>query len=209
MTVAYDLHVHTDASACSASAPADIVDAAVAAGLDGIAITDHDTMANVEVVAAAAPPSLEVIPGVEVSTTAGHILALDVDRCPTGDTPTDVIDDIHEQGGFAVPAHPFDRFRRNGHESIDPYVDHCDAVEVINSRCLLGRDNDKASHVAHDHGLAVTGGSDAHFPFELGRAYTIADEPLRDALAAGTTDAVGTGRYLTGHVATKLLKLAP
>lgn len=205
MTMKVDLHIHTDASQCSTASPASIVEAALSVGLDGIAITDHDTMVNVEAVEDLAPPALEVIAGVEVSTPAGHLLALGVEACPSEETVEAIITDIHDQGGLVIGAHPFDRFRRNGRETMTKYLAQCDAVEGVNSRCLLARDNYRARITAKQHGLPITGGSDAHFPFEIGRAYTVTEGPVLEAIREGTSTAVGHGRYLTGHAATKLL----
>lgn len=78
-----DLHLHSSASDGTLR-PAELVAAAAAAGLDVIALTDHDTVAGVEEAQGAARAlSIEVIPGVEVSTSyAGvdlHILAYFVD----------------------------------------------------------------------------------------------------------------------------------
>lgn len=64
-----DLHTHTTASDGTAS-PAELVAAAVDAGLSAVAVTDHDvTFGAAEAVAAAAASGapIEVVPGVEVS----------------------------------------------------------------------------------------------------------------------------------------------
>ena len=65
---AVDLHVHTpgsqDAHDADYGTPADIVAAAVAAGIDAIAVTDHNTAAWCDAVAdAAADANLIVLPG--------------------------------------------------------------------------------------------------------------------------------------------------
>jgi len=78
-----DLHIHSTASDGTAT-PEEVVEAALAGGLDVIALTDHDTTAGVSRArAAAAGRSLEVITGVEVSTTTNgfelHILGYFVD----------------------------------------------------------------------------------------------------------------------------------
>ncbi len=75
-----DLHVHTPRSACyadkSASA-AEIVCAALNAGLDAVAVTDHhDYRGALDVGKAAEGSGLIVLPGVEVTTSQGHFLAL-------------------------------------------------------------------------------------------------------------------------------------
>lgn len=67
-----DLHTHSNVSD-GAFPPADVVRAAHAAGLDGIALTDHDSMAGVpEASAAAEPLGLTVIGGCEVSAVLEH-----------------------------------------------------------------------------------------------------------------------------------------
>lgn len=77
-----DLHLHSDASD-GAMAPAAVVDAAVAGGLDLIALADHDTVAGVAPASEAATGRLHVLPAIEVSTTHGpadlHILGYNVD----------------------------------------------------------------------------------------------------------------------------------
>ncbi|GIQ63098.1 phosphatase [Paenibacillus cisolokensis] len=74
-----DLHIHTTASD-GLHAPADIVRMAKEAGLAAIAVTDHDTMAGTEeAVEAGRRFGVEVVPGVEISTSAEgidvHVLA--------------------------------------------------------------------------------------------------------------------------------------
>jgi hypothetical protein len=81
--VSFDLHVHSNRSD-GAFSPSEVVRRAVQAGLEGIALTDHDTMAGyAEARAAGEGLGLEVIPGCEVSTTQNggpvHLLALFVD----------------------------------------------------------------------------------------------------------------------------------
>jgi predicted metal-dependent phosphoesterase TrpH len=61
-----DLHAHSSASDGTDS-PAELVRAAAAAGLDVVAITDHDTTAGWDEAFAACPPGLTVVPGVEFS----------------------------------------------------------------------------------------------------------------------------------------------
>jgi 3',5'-nucleoside bisphosphate phosphatase len=61
-----DLHAHSTASDGTDS-PRDLVAAAVAADLDVVAITDHDTTAGWAEAFAARPPGLTIVPGVEFS----------------------------------------------------------------------------------------------------------------------------------------------
>ncbi|ELZ05285.1 PHP-associated domain-containing protein [Natrialba asiatica] len=202
----YDLQVHTDASPCSSTPPERVATAAADAGLDGIAVTDHDTLANVDAVRDATPESVDVISGVEVTTTEGHLLALDVTEPPPQADPLTVVDHVHEQGGIAILSHPFDSMRQSYEMNLDALAEAIDGVEAVNSRCVRRRFNERAAAFAADHVLPATGGSDAHFSMEVGRAYTRVegDGSLADAVHDGRVQPVGRGRYFSGHVATKV-----
>jgi predicted metal-dependent phosphoesterase TrpH len=73
-----DMHTHSNASD-GTSPPAEVMRRAAAAGLDLIALTDHDTVAGHAEAAAALPPGLSLVPGMEMSTlrdgTSVHVLA--------------------------------------------------------------------------------------------------------------------------------------
>ena len=97
-----DLHVHTSASPDGRSSLEAVARAARAAGLDAVAITDHDLCTPV-------PASLEgvlLIPGCEVSTRAGHITGLFLDRPLPLEAlgrlpaPEDAVAAIHQAGDF-------------------------------------------------------------------------------------------------------------
>lgn len=79
----YDLHTHTTASDGLLS-PAESVELAFRQGLDGMAVTDHDTAAGAgEAARAGKELGFEVIPGVEISTIGYgedvHVLGLWID----------------------------------------------------------------------------------------------------------------------------------
>jgi predicted metal-dependent phosphoesterase TrpH len=83
-----DLHTH---STCSDGAlkPADLVAAAAAAGVEVLALTDHDTVAGLETAAAhAARLGLRLVPGVEISAAwrsqGIHVLGLWIDPADGG-----------------------------------------------------------------------------------------------------------------------------
>jgi 3',5'-nucleoside bisphosphate phosphatase len=64
--VRIDLHVHSNASD-GTDPPAEVARRAAAAGLDVVALTDHDTMAGIAAAVAALPPGLTLVPGLELS----------------------------------------------------------------------------------------------------------------------------------------------
>lgn len=83
MTVIYDLHSHSSASDGTQS-PAALVTAARAAGVDVLALTDHDTIAGLDEAGhAAREAGLRLIPGIELSCTwerkTLHVLGLNID----------------------------------------------------------------------------------------------------------------------------------
>src|SRR6266542_1593846 len=73
-----DLHTHTGLDDSSPRmVPEDIIQAAANAGVQVLAVTDHgSTEACGATATAAADIGVTVVPGIEVSTTSGHILAL-------------------------------------------------------------------------------------------------------------------------------------
>jgi predicted metal-dependent phosphoesterase TrpH len=79
-TYNFDLHIHTPTSLCYADksvSPKRIVEAALTAGIDAIAITDHNTVSAVDGIRQAAKNrNLTVFPGVELSTPGGHVIGL-------------------------------------------------------------------------------------------------------------------------------------
>jgi len=71
-----DLHVHSDASDGTDS-PAEVMRRAARAGLDAVALTDHDTVAGLARARQARPDSLTLVPGMELSCRgAGHSIHL-------------------------------------------------------------------------------------------------------------------------------------
>jgi len=135
-------------------------------GLDGVAVTNHDYYSDFD----AENGAFRMIPGVEVSTTAGHALVVGPDppsRTVPGElTPQEVVTLAHDEACVAIVAHPY---RRSSiHESEASF----DAVEINGKHPQeLGQVRQLAGRLD----LPVVGGSDAHFPFEVGRAFTLVE----------------------------------
>ncbi|MFN4133717.1 MAG: PHP domain-containing protein [Candidatus Hadarchaeales archaeon] len=162
-----DLHVHTRYSKDGFCSIRDIVRAAKSRGLDGVAITDHNTIAGHEE-ARKYSKEIVIIPGVEISTAHGHVVALGVhETIPRGLSPKETVKRIREQGGVAIAAHPFIFGKNPGLV----YRAKFDAIEVLNGRGVLFA-NSLASNFAKKNGLRGVGGSDAHRLDEVGLAWT-------------------------------------
>ena len=113
VTVRIDPHVHSDDSYDGHEPIELILEHAADIGLDAVVITDHDVMGESKRAAElAAEYGLIGIPGVEVSTAHGHLLALGVDEMPPHREPFDeTVAWIREHGGVSIVPHPFQRSR--------------------------------------------------------------------------------------------------
>ncbi len=178
----FDLHVHSNYSPDGQSTVEEILKAAAAAGLDGVAITDHNTTAGARYAleAAKSMPGILVIPGVEVTTSAGHLIVLGITQDITrGMSVEDTIAAAKKLGGIIVVPHPYNRPRHG--MSIPAGAD---AVEVYNSRFVLGYHNRKAKQKAKKLALPEVSGSDAHVASMVGSAVTCIEskKDLKDVL---------------------------
>jgi len=195
-----ELHCHSAASYDGRDPVEMLVEQAVAVGLDGIAVTDHDVLhASLEAADVAADHGLVGIPGMEVTSAAGHVLALGVtDPVPEGLSFGATLDRIREGGGIAVVPHPFQESRHGVLANVSrEALTAADAIEVYNSRLLTGRANRQAERFARRNGMAMTAGSDAHIAEMVGQAVTHigADDRsvggVLDAIRAGDTTVEG------------------
>ena len=171
LNVRIDPHVHSEASYDGHDPVELILEHAADIGLDAVVITDHDVIhASLEAAAMAEEYGLVGIPGVEVSTKHGHLLALGVEELPPRQRPLDeTIEWVRSHGGVAVGPHPFQRSR---HGVRKRHFTDGDAVEVYNSWLFTGYKNRRARRFADKHGYPQVAGSDAHHVGFVGRAYT-------------------------------------
>ncbi len=206
-----DLHVHSIHSSDGTAAISAILKyAADFTRLDVIAITDHDTMAGVaEAVHLAPQYKLEVIPGCEISSAEGHVLALFIDRpVRAGLSLLETVLRVGEQGGLCVAAHP----KAKGTSSlsfgaIEQVLTHPLAarilvgIEAFNGGLVYTRSNQAVQAASSRIKLAQVGNSDAHILSMLGAgsSYFIGNtaQDLRFALENQCTIPI-RGKGLTG-----------
>ena len=116
-----DIHVHSSYSNDGSQSPEEILKHAKNIGLAGIAITDHNEISG----------SLKlwkdnrdirdfiIIPGLEVSSSEGHILALGIkETIPRELTPGETIQKIEDLGGVAIASHPYRFWSGLGEEAV-------------------------------------------------------------------------------------------
>lgn len=191
----YDLHIHTNYSACSSLEPSLLLKTAIEKGLDGIAVTDHNTTKGaLETKKLNKNKNFEVIIGEEIMTDKGEVIALYLKKEIKPGRFEDVIYEIKKQNAFAVIAHPFTIgiFRKKTKVDFSKIRKSIDGIETFNGRMIFSFSNKKAERVAEKLKITKTAGSDAHFAFEVGRAFTIFEGDLRKAIKNRKTETEGT-----------------
>ncbi|MEE1086705.1 MAG: PHP domain-containing protein [Schaedlerella sp.] len=164
-----DLHVHEMRySTDSFLALEEIVELAKKRNLNGICITDHDSMGLREFAEEySIKTGFPIFVGIEYYSLDGDILAFGIDSYPKERIGAqEFIDLVHEQGGVVVSAHPFRHNRRGLEEEID-ILKGLDAIEILNGSTLPDATM-KAVLYAKKWNLAATGGSDCHIPEKVG-----------------------------------------
>jgi predicted metal-dependent phosphoesterase TrpH len=208
MSFRVDLHVHTLHSGDNGADPGEVVEEAIARGLDGIAFTEHysyEASGFVDELRVRYGGDILLLRGVEFSAAEGHCLVYGVntDRLGLRGAPVgDLIRVVNEQGGVAIPSHPYRRGSGIGDLVRDLAGIH--ALEGCNG-CNLHAMNVAAIEVAKSIGLPVTGGSDAHLPPEVGGCYTEFDAPVTEG---NFLDMLRGGSY-RGRDVRKISLMAP
>lgn len=166
-----DLHTHTHYSPDSIASPRQFVEACRRRRINCLAVTDHNTIRGALAVRELA--DFRVIVGEEVRTAEGEIIGLFLtEEVAKGLSAEETVERIRAQGGLVGVPHPYDRMRRALRpEARERLMEHVDFVETLNARIVFPGDNDAARRFAQKNGVALSAGSDAHSPWEIGRAY--------------------------------------
>jgi predicted metal-dependent phosphoesterase TrpH len=199
--------MHTIYSRDGAIKPADAIRIAKKRGLDGIAVTDHDTIRGGLEALKLKPEGLDIIVGAEIKTDRGDVIGLFLNEEIKARDHMEVIDAIRRQGGVTVVPHPFDSMRGSAFWLTDKDSKKMDAIEVMNARCVLKRSNRMAGIYADDYNIGKVGGSDAHFGAEIANAGTLVPEgeDVARAIRNGRTMAFGRCSMPLFHVFTTAL----
>lgn len=199
MTYNIDFHVHTNHSMDGVSSLENLIASAKARGLNGLVVTDHNLCTDVR---DCQESDFLVIPGCEISTQIGHITALfikkeiPIEELWKGQLPSleETVSVIHEYGGLAIIAHPFQKASRT-------YTEHqiklVDGIEIYNARACFK--NKKANQMAHQlaekYNCIKLAGSDGHSKYEVGNAYVVVEaeeldeKSIREAVIKGNIEA--------------------
>lgn len=190
-----DLHCHTQPlSACSALTLDALVAAAVAKGIDGLCLTEHDRAWDpAELAASRLRSPIPLFSAVELTTDMGHVLAFGLpDARSFSAIAGDVFQRAQECGALLFLAHPArDGLLKVSHETVE-YFESVESQNGSDSKLQ----NLAAAGLARGFRLPGIGGSDAHTVAEVGRAATRFegqiwnDAELLDALRSGAYQAV-------------------
>lgn len=181
--------------------------AAASRGLTHLAITDHDRIDGALAAAAyatAEAPSLSVLVGQEIRTTAGDLIGVFLhEAIPPGLPVLEAVAAVRSQGGLVGMAHPFDRFRgsvgRGEVDATEELAAAVDWIEAWNARLIFGDGNARAAALAASAGKPGVAVSDSHTTLELGVAASILHgdlstaDGLRAALAGQIELVMGRG----------------
>lgn len=180
MKLKFDLHIHSKYSIDGHLDPERIIETAKKRGLNGVAITDHDTIKGGLKAKKFETEDFKVIVGSEIATERGEIIGLFLNEEIKSRLFLDVLQEIKDQDGLVITPHPYDNIRSNGIHPQKTDIPLIDCIEVYNSRCALEKYNIKASQFAARNKIKISAGSDAHFASEIGNAGVIFDQIIED-----------------------------
>jgi len=196
-----DLHIHTAHSNDGTATVAAVLEyVARHTDLDVIAITDHDKIEGaLEAVALAPRYGIEVIPGSEVTTADGHLLALYItETVPAKLSLVETVDYVAQLGGICIAPHPGGRWgwclqeHHLRHALNLPHIgDTLVGIEEYNASLPDLRMNQRAAAMQRRLDLAHVSCSDAHLLWMIGITATCfpgtSAQDLRKALRERTT----------------------
>ena len=176
-----DTHLHTfEYSADSFLPIAEAVARAREMGVDGLCVTDHDSLAARPVIREWRRRfDFPLFLGVEILTTAGDFVVFGLDMVPRGmPSPQELLAHIHDIGGAAVAAHPY-RNNGRGAGSLINTLPGLDGVECFNGS-TPPQTNLRAWREASKRGVALLGAADSHLRERVGLFVTDFDGTLKD-----------------------------
>jgi predicted metal-dependent phosphoesterase TrpH len=195
-----DLHIHTR-DGDGLDSPEAVLDHVEAnTDLDVIAFTEHDNLATAHRARelwARRRYRFDFVPGVEVTTLQGHVVALFLEEpVPSLRRLEETLEAVHRQGGVAFAPHPLSWLTRSlGPRTLDRVARGDDGVwldglELASANPTARLTLGKARRLnAERYRLPSFGASDAHFLAAVGSAYTVFEGSnaahLRRAIAQG------------------------
>ena len=182
-----DLHTHSyPMSDDSFMSVDELIEGARAARLHGVCLTEHDAFwSDEQTRELSRRHDFLVLPGSEINTDAGHVLAFGLRRYEFGMHKPDFLRACADRdGGALIAAHPYRRrfLEEPGRDPAaragmleravgDPFFGLCEAVEALNGRGSMEQ-NRYSADLADSLSLPFVAGSDAHRTGQIGAAAT-------------------------------------
>lgn len=171
------MHVHTRFSPCSVIRIRNLLARARETGIDGVCITDHDTIASkYEFEKLSDSYGICFIIGMEYTTTKGDFLLFGpLDNIPHHMGVNGLIQWAQKEDAVVIPAHPF----RKSRPVPLPILKSFNIIESLN-----GRNHDFENKAClqwikeYANGTKDIGGSDAHTLNEIGKIVTVFDKNI-------------------------------
>jgi len=198
--MSFDFHVHSVYSLDSLMYPKTIVKIANKVMLNGLAITDHDTIKGALAVSKLAPSSMIAIAGCEISTALGHVTGLFLNEEIKTRDPLEVLDKIRAQGGVSVIAHYF-KDNSVKDEKFKEMLTKIDAIEILNSRAPIP--SSSVVEKLKSLNKIYLAGSDAHLPYEIGLCRLLVASEMHDVEELRKTILTKSAYGLVGKVGLK------
>ncbi len=178
-----DMHIHSVLGNDSVIEPDELVPIARQNGLDAVCVTEHhDYSLSQPFDEISRKTGFPILRGLEYKAKEGHLLVYGV-KMGRSDMPSQmpmqyVIDWVNSRDGVAVPAHPYQRDMFNGclGDRLSALTNLC-AIETLNGSASES-ENRHADQVADQLKTGKVGGSDAHGPSNIGKAYTVFQAPV-------------------------------
>jgi len=168
-----DLHIHSEYSDDGIGSPKEIIRNLKKRGLHGMAITDHNSVEGSLKALSVSPKDFIVIPGLEISTLDGHMIALNVKEDIQRELSVEeTVERIIDLGGTPIVPHLYRNMSGIKEEKLKKIYTKLSAIEVFNS-CSVPQSNLKTVKIAKEFNLGGTGGSDSHEPAYVGLGYTV------------------------------------
>jgi len=173
-------------SPCSAIDPLECIESAIARGLDGICVTEHDTLEGGLAIRDMAEgyDGFKVFVGMEVMSREGHLLIYGYDKDIKGVKPAlEILEMVESAGGLVVPAHPWRQPYGWYSGTLDQPLDRTSfknlfkVIEKYNGQSSPEQ-NRQGDNFCMSTGIIGTGGSDAHSLRELGCCTTVFDDRI-------------------------------
>lgn len=182
MILRFESHIHTNFS--DGTLYKLMIRTAIKKRIDILAITDHNTRKGYDFCVKYAKEcatrnngSIFILPSEEVGCKGGDVLAYGISEEIKKDCKVpETLDNIHDQGGLAVIAHPFNLFDSISAQAITkhkfdgieiPNYNSFDICKILARKFAKGRPS-----------LFQIGGSDAHQPWDLGIVLNLVDASL-------------------------------